>query len=105
MDMDEREALRRARELIKNKESNRICYALGEVGVKNQRLNNACIRLRGFIMKQIAPSVTFEGWQDRKGFGRQRTSATLRRDRLDWIDWMLEEGKFAPKKVTPRRVL
>jgi hypothetical protein len=100
---EKREALELARERIAYWRNDYICNALLDTARLNPRLHSAAMELRSYITEKlggmrvvgqhrIAP--TLEEWQVSNGLG-ERGREQLRRDRLAWIDWMLDEPKEA----------
>lgn len=96
---EKREVLKLARERIEKKMNHYICHALSDAAFWEPRLKEAARELRSFVNEQVRIegarcSATLEKWQRRNGFGG-RSIAQVRRDRLAWIDWMLDEPKEA----------
>ncbi|MCL4664453.1 hypothetical protein L0Z16_03465 [Burkholderia multivorans] len=90
---EKREALTIARRRIATEADTYICYALSYVATNCPGLDRAAIELKCYIADQLgAPFTGLETWQRRNGFGG-RSLAQQRRDRLAWIDWMLDEPK------------
>lgn len=87
----ERIMLKRAYVLIRDGHSNRICFALQEVADHDGRLiaSRACRKLRHYIMDQLGDDGLLDTWQYARGI--QKPLAEIRRDRLNWIKWMLGE--------------
>ena len=90
LNKNERKALELAWWQIQTAQSSRICYALSAIGRKDQKLLYATIRLRLYITDALEPFTLFEDWQVANGFGH-RSDEQIRRDRLAWIDWMLDQ--------------
>ncbi|CAJ6339639.1 hypothetical protein [Burkholderia pseudomallei] len=84
-----REALKLARHLIETRDVDRICIALIWIARNYPRLGGACFTLREYIEKCLGDE-DFDYWQLNNGFGLRHPAQT-RRDRLAWIDWMLED--------------
>ncbi|WP_261520097.1 hypothetical protein [Burkholderia multivorans] len=92
---EKREALKLARERIAAGQSRYICFALESATIKRPDLEEAAAELKDYIHGKLGNRcVSLEGWQQRNGFG-ERSMAQTRRDRLAWIDWMLDEQKEA----------
>lgn len=87
---DAREALKFARHLIANGHANSICFALTSVKNDLPHLTGACDRVKAYIQQQLSPHGTLGIWQQANGFA-PRTWEELRRNRIAWIDWMLDE--------------
>lgn len=84
---DERKALELARERIATSRAIFICWALRDVG-KEYRLPVA--RLKRYIATRLDGSNALYGWQINHGLG-DRGPEQRRKDRLAWIDWMLDQ--------------
>lgn len=91
---EKREALNLARERIAAGQSRFICLALDDVCTLFPYLGPACKQLRAYIRDQLRPWGTLGEWQVTNGCG-DRSYPQQRRDRLAWIDWMLDEPKEA----------
>ncbi|CAB3972290.1 MULTISPECIES: hypothetical protein [Burkholderia] len=92
---EKREALKIARRRIATKCDDYICHALSYVCINCPGLTVAAVELKKYIGEQLGnPFIGLEAWQGRNGFP-DRSLAQLRRDRLAWIDWMLDEPKEA----------
>ncbi|MBH9660984.1 hypothetical protein [Burkholderia multivorans] len=94
---EKREVLKLARERIEKKLNYYICHALSDAAFFHPRLKEAARELRAFVHEQVRvdrSSATLDIWQRRNGFSG-RSIAQVRRDRLAWIDWMLDEPKEA----------
>jgi hypothetical protein len=91
---EKREALKLARERIASCNATVICEALMTVAGDRPELRAACKELRSYIVRQLTPCLYLGAWQRRNGF-YGRSLAQERRDRLAWIDWMLDEPKEA----------
>ncbi|WP_261526138.1 hypothetical protein [Burkholderia multivorans] len=90
---EKREALKLARKRIVSGQSRYICFALESVTIKRPDLEEAAAELKGYIHDKLGNRyVGLEKWQRRNGFGA-RSIDQVRRDRLAWIDWMLDEQK------------
>lgn len=92
----ERQLLIAARALIKSGDFGRICWAL-QFGATHEvddpsdpEWYIACARLRFYITQRLGIGVpSLEYWQQERGI--YHTPEQCRKDRLDWIDWMLGE--------------
>ena len=87
----QRELLRQAYTAIKEGRSSRICFALQAAADEKGTMfaSFECGLLRDYIMKQLQPYGTLEGWQQAQGI--LKVPVAVRRDRLNWIKWMLGE--------------
>jgi isochorismate hydrolase len=86
-----REALRRARHLIKTKQEYFICHALDNVAMGSPKiLSHACEQLKRYVREALTPVGTLQNWQAHNKMP-DRGSDQRREDRLAWIDWMLNE--------------
>jgi len=94
MTPEKREALTLAREMVRDEREIFICGALITIQQKHPTLYDACMKLRRYIMRQLGKHHYLSQWQRGNGFPA-RSLAQLRRDRLAWIDWMLDESKEA----------
>lgn len=103
-----REVLRCVRDLIEEKEESFLCWALQRVGRKYSYLTEACAELEEFIVEALGGrdedgiSNALETWQKANGWGSRWTCGFLdetRQDRLNWIDWMLNDNPADPVQV------
>lgn len=93
----EREILLAAKAKMDTPNIRAVCTALeAGMGVVLHRrpnefckINDAYSRVRDFVGRQIHPYVTLGRWQEAHGF--ERTREQRRRDRINWISWMLGE--------------
>lgn len=87
-----REALTRARAMVKRCEEDFICNALDTVKMKYPRLRPACVSLKKYIERMLDGHVALGSWQKANvdPLSNARSTSGMRRaDRLMWIDWML----------------
>jgi hypothetical protein len=93
----EREILLAAKDKMGTHNIRSVCTALeAGMGVVFHRhptefckINDAYSRVRDFVGRQIHPYVTLGCWQEAHGF--ERTREQRRRDRINWIRYMLGE--------------
>jgi len=83
----ERDLLMRAREAIVAGATPFICTALGDA-VRTAEDRVAKKRLCAWIQAALSPTYCLAVWQDR--CGRYVDGSQTHRDRIAWIDWMLE---------------
>ncbi|MBU9360857.1 hypothetical protein KTE52_31610 [Burkholderia multivorans] len=92
---EKREVLKLAR--VKVSEAPRfghICPILKAVGEEHPDLWRAAMEIKAYIVAALDGAYTLEAWQRRNRVG-YRDMDQCRRDRLAWIDWMLDEPKEA----------
>lgn len=92
MDKRKIKALMKARLLIEREDEDYICYALAMVASTNPKLADAKDALTDYILDQLSPFSFLGPWQQ-KTFGIPGTYIQQRKDRLAWIDWMIEQLK------------
>jgi hypothetical protein len=85
---DERVALARAFTIIKGENTNYICIALSYVGSDCPSLEGVCLSLKKSVQSAISPYDSLGGWQHHHGI--HRSFEQLKQDRLNWIQYMLE---------------
>jgi hypothetical protein len=111
----QRELLIGARKLIEDGLTDYLCVALGrvdagwDVALDAPNLSKDCNALRDYILGQIRGAdgswiTTLNSWQTANGF-ETRTDHQVRLDRLQWIDWLLDDwishdGGEQPASVT-----
>ncbi|ABO57472.1 hypothetical protein LA345_00830 [Burkholderia vietnamiensis] len=98
---EKREVLKLARERIENRKNYFLCHALRDAAFFHPHLKEAARELRSFVNEQVRAerskfAPTLDRWQRRNGFA-PRSIAQIRRDRLAWIDWMLDDGEGDPE--------
>lgn len=105
----EREILVKVRELLINRNENYICSAIVEAWLLLREGNiqqakcyrEAYAHLLAYVMEQIKPTSYFHHWQIANGLFV--STAQSRKDRINWISWMLGELPDAPSNRTSRR--
>lgn len=93
----ERELLLAARAKMHRPNIRCVCSALEaaitparmKTGADFVKVNDAYSRLRDFVGRQVHPHQTLGRWQEAHGFAR--TTEQRRRDRINWISYMLGE--------------
>ncbi|MBU9360849.1 hypothetical protein KTE52_31520 [Burkholderia multivorans] len=93
---EKREVLKLAR--VKVSEAPRfghICPILNAVREEHPDLSRAVMEIKAYIVAALDGANTLETWQLRNGFLGYSDIDQCRRDRLAWIDWMLDEPKEA----------
>jgi len=85
-----RKVLKRVRQLIASKEQEFICHAIHYVADNSDGLDDACRELKMFVTHALGNNYTLFCWQKSNGFA-EHDDQQLRKDRLAWIDWMLDE--------------
>jgi hypothetical protein len=90
---NKRKVLKRVRKMIATGEQEFICHALSYVAHEDIRLEEACRKLRAYITEVLAGNYTLYCWQKANGIADSDDDRQLRKDRLAWIDWMLDEPK------------
>lgn len=94
--------LKKARALLKSGEVDRVCYALDEAydfytgWHCDEHLEKARDRLEDYVMKQINPHSYFHHWQMAEGLFVSAEQA--RKDRINWISWMLGQDNESMKR-------
>jgi hypothetical protein len=66
-----------------------LCAGLNIIRYRNPLLWRATIDLRNYVMDALAPAITLEEWQQKRGI--HHTRLQLYEDRLAWIDWMIAQ--------------
>lgn len=84
-----REVLVLARKEIEEERYYTICFSLDAIGKKFKKLAPAARELKIFIQRALGRNAYLEGWQRVHGFG-WRTQKQCVKDRVAWIDWILE---------------
>jgi hypothetical protein len=103
--LEKREALLKVRHLIECGQEFYICWALQAVARRNSHLFVTCGELEEFVVWSLggrdkegfSPSLC--AWQKRNGWGN-RSVPQGRQDRLDWLDWMLNDNPPDPVQVS-----
>lgn len=94
-----REVLLKARANIKARRNIYLCYALRSSIYHRPHLKQAGSYLRAYIMRSLGESSYLDHWQNaerNKSAGmtitpyQWKSDAQKRKDRIMWIDWMLE---------------
>lgn len=91
MNKIQRKILKRARNLIENCDERYICGAIDTVIENNPSWESDGGYLKSYIDRQLGGNVGLWGWQRRNGLNPE--SRNHRKDRLQWIDWMLGDLK------------
>jgi len=85
----QRQALKLAREKIRNGENDMLCFALFDVADEHPELTDACCKLTYYIHRQLSVCGTLVTWQWRHGIYHDHDQRRI--DRINWISWMLGE--------------
>lgn len=87
----ERKALMVARALIESGERNYICFALGAAWAMGVCSRKELCRLKRYIQDQLGAGESGSLWGWQKERGMFPTDDQIRKDRIAWIDWMLDQ--------------
>lgn len=82
--------LRAARKRIANDLNSMVCLALHEACDSNARLSSLATKeLLTYVQNAISPHTTLGSWQ-RANAVKAQGLRDLKKDRLAWIDWMID---------------
>jgi hypothetical protein len=105
----QRKLLRNARMLIEIGKEDFVCFAIRQAWVADSGYieHEEMIELKKWVNNAVfmthkngTTTNTLSAWQYKNGWGH-RGDEQLRRDRLAWIDWLLEEAPPAPVPISP----